>query len=70
MGFFSALLSTKGIMACTWAVESIVTVHLEKQLQYLDNRVIKKHTLLYGLYWKIKNSIGMLVELKAEKAFC
>ena len=37
MGFISALLGKKGIMACTWAVESIVTSHLEKQLQYLKN---------------------------------
>ena len=36
MGFISALLGKKGIMACTWAVESIVTGHLKKQLQYLE----------------------------------
>jgi ubiquinone biosynthesis monooxygenase Coq7 len=36
MGFMSALLGKKGIMACTWAVESIVTSHLKKQLEYLE----------------------------------
>ena len=36
MGFISALLGKKGVMACTWAVESVVTEHLEKQLIYLD----------------------------------
>jgi 3-demethoxyubiquinol 3-hydroxylase len=35
MGFVSALLGKKGIMACTWAVESVVTEHLEQQLIYL-----------------------------------
>ena len=37
MGFVSALLGKKGIMACTWAVESIVTSHLKKQLVYLES---------------------------------
>ena len=37
MGFLSAILGKKGIMACTWAVESIVTAHLEKQLIYLKS---------------------------------
>lgn len=50
MGFFSALLSTKGIMACTWAVESIVTVHLEKQLQYLEKSGDKE---TYIAIWSI-----------------
>lgn len=36
MGFISALLGKKGIMACTWAVESVVTGHLERQLVYLE----------------------------------
>lgn len=36
MGFISALLGKKGIMACTWAVESIVTSHLREQLVYLE----------------------------------
>lgn len=36
MGFISALLGKKGIMACTWAVESIVTGHLKEQLIYLE----------------------------------
>lgn len=35
MGFFSALLGKKGVMACTWAVESVVAEHLKKQLIYL-----------------------------------
>ena len=37
MGFISALLGTKGIMACTWAVESVVIAHLHKQLEYLSS---------------------------------
>ncbi len=37
MGFMSALLGKKGVMACTWAVESTVTVHLENQLIYLQS---------------------------------
>lgn len=37
MGFISALLGKKGVMACTWAVESIVTEHLKNQLTYLNN---------------------------------
>ena len=36
MGFLSALLGKKGVMACTWAVESIVTNHLQNQLVYLE----------------------------------
>ena len=35
MGFVSALLGTRGIMACTWAVESVVANHLQSQLAYL-----------------------------------
>lgn len=38
MGFFSALLGKKGIMACTWAVESVVINHLESQLIYLKDK--------------------------------
>ena len=38
MGFVSALLGTKGIMACTWAVESVVAEHLKSQLAYLKQR--------------------------------
>lgn len=37
MGLFSTMLGKKGIMACTWAVESVVTRHLENQLTYLKN---------------------------------
>ncbi|HVK56726.1 MAG TPA: demethoxyubiquinone hydroxylase family protein [Burkholderiales bacterium] len=36
MGFVSALIGKKGVMACTWAVESIVTKHLVEQLAYLE----------------------------------
>jgi ubiquinone biosynthesis monooxygenase Coq7 len=36
MGFISAMLGKKGVMACTWAVESVVTNHLQNQLVYLD----------------------------------
>jgi len=38
MGFISALLGKKGIMACTWAVESVVVNHLENQLVYLSKK--------------------------------
>jgi ubiquinone biosynthesis monooxygenase Coq7 len=38
MGFFSALFGKSGIMACTWAVESVVTEHLHNQLTYLDGK--------------------------------
>lgn len=38
MGFVSALLGKKGIMACTWAVESVVTNHLNNQLLYLSSK--------------------------------
>jgi 3-demethoxyubiquinol 3-hydroxylase len=38
MGFISSLLGTKGIMACTWAVESVVINHLYNQLEYLSSR--------------------------------
>lgn len=38
MGFISSLLGTKGIMACTWAVESVVINHLQNQLTYLSNK--------------------------------
>jgi 3-demethoxyubiquinol 3-hydroxylase len=37
MGFVSALLGTTGIMACTWAVESVVVAHLHGQLEYLSS---------------------------------
>ena len=38
MGIISALLGKKGIMACTWAVESVVVEHLENQLEYLKSK--------------------------------
>lgn len=38
MGFVSALLGKPGIMACTWAVESVVTEHLRNQLEYLQEK--------------------------------
>jgi ubiquinone biosynthesis monooxygenase Coq7 len=38
MGFISALFGRRGIMACTWAVESVVTSHLYNQLAYLESR--------------------------------
>ncbi len=38
MGLISAFLGKKGIMACTWAVESVVTEHLKKQLEYLAEK--------------------------------
>jgi ubiquinone biosynthesis monooxygenase Coq7 len=36
MGALSALFGKPGVMACTWAVESVVTEHLESQLLYLE----------------------------------
>lgn len=38
MGVVSALLGRKGIMACTWAVESVVVNHLHTQLSYLESK--------------------------------
>lgn len=35
MGFVSSMLGRRGIMACTWAVESVVINHLNEQLVYL-----------------------------------
>lgn len=38
MGFVSALMGRRGIMACTWAVESVVVNHLQDQIAYLQAR--------------------------------
>ncbi|MFA0813619.1 demethoxyubiquinone hydroxylase family protein [Microbulbifer epialgicus] len=38
MGFISSLLGRRGILACTWAVESVVINHLEEQLKYLESK--------------------------------
>jgi ubiquinone biosynthesis monooxygenase Coq7 len=38
MGLISALFGKRGIMACTWAVESVVVNHLNEQLVYLGQR--------------------------------
>ncbi|WP_193164423.1 demethoxyubiquinone hydroxylase family protein [Microbulbifer hainanensis] len=38
MGFVSSMLGRKGIMACTWAVESVVVDHLQTQLRYLERK--------------------------------
>jgi 3-demethoxyubiquinol 3-hydroxylase len=38
LGFVSSLLGRKGIMACTWAVESVVINHLKEQLLYLQSK--------------------------------
>ena len=38
MGFISALLGKRGIMACTWAVESVVVNHLHSQIEYLSQK--------------------------------
>jgi len=38
MGFLSALLGKHGVMACTWAVESVVVSHLHHQLAYLADK--------------------------------
>lgn len=36
MGFVSALMGRRGIMACTWAVENVVVNHLQNQITYLQ----------------------------------
>ena len=38
MGFLSACFGKTGIMACTWAVESVVANHLHNQLTYLHQK--------------------------------
>lgn len=38
IGFLSALFGKSGVMACTWAVESVVTEHLKAQLVYLRSK--------------------------------
>ena len=38
MGLISSLLGRNGIMACTWAVESVVINHLQNQLKYLEEK--------------------------------
>jgi len=38
MGFISSLFGKSGVMACTWAVESVVVSHLYSQLAYLRDR--------------------------------
>ncbi len=38
MGLISSLLGRRGIMACTWAVESVVINHLKEQLIYLASK--------------------------------
>lgn len=56
MGFISALLGKKGIMACTWAVESVVVNHLENQLIYLaDKQDIKAYNAILAILEDEKN---------------
>lgn len=38
MGLISALFGRTGIMACTWAVESVVVNHLHQQIVYLESK--------------------------------
>jgi len=38
MGFISALFGRRGIMACTWAVESVVVEHLHNQILFLKKK--------------------------------
>jgi ubiquinone biosynthesis monooxygenase Coq7 len=38
IGLISALFGKTGIMACTWAVESVEVNHLHEQLAYLDKK--------------------------------
>ena len=42
MGIVSALMGRRGIMACTWAVESVVVEHLKEQIIYLEGKSDKK----------------------------
>ena len=56
MGFVSALLGRKGIMACTWAVESVVINHLENQLIYLsDNDDVSAYDAVNSILEDEKN---------------
>ncbi|MGH8617987.1 MAG: demethoxyubiquinone hydroxylase family protein [Burkholderiales bacterium] len=38
MGLISAFFGKTGVMACTWAVESVVVTHLHEQLSYLESK--------------------------------
>ena len=38
MGLVSAVFGKRGIMACTWAVESVVAEHLRSQIEYLRRK--------------------------------
>ncbi|MGB5108687.1 MAG: demethoxyubiquinone hydroxylase family protein [Formosimonas sp.] len=38
LGFVSALLGVRGVMACTYAVESVVVAHLHEQLAFLKSQ--------------------------------
>lgn len=38
MGVVSSFLGRRGIMACTWAVESVVIYHLQEQIIYLESK--------------------------------
>ncbi len=38
LGLVCAVLGNKAIMACTWAVESVVVDHLHHQLRYLEGK--------------------------------
>ncbi len=38
MGFASSVFGKHGVMACTWAVESVVADHLRAQLTYLESK--------------------------------
>ena len=38
LGFVSSLLGRRGVMACTWAVESVVINHLHNQVAYLKEK--------------------------------
>lgn len=56
MGFISTLLGRKGIMACTWAVESVVIQHLTHQLRYLkENDDIAAYQAVYSIMEDEKN---------------
>ena len=50
MGLFSALFGRSGVMACTWAVESVVAEHLQNQLIYLEEKAdLEAHTAVQSI---------------------
>lgn len=51
LGFVSVFLGRRGIMACTWAVESVVVGHLKEQMIYLkDTQDIEAYQAVKSIY--------------------